>query len=116
MIPAIDTAIISAGFNGSDETDTGWKQPSAFIQWKGTEVCMDFHCKCGAFCHFDGDSPYVVECPHCHTKWEMPYVVYPREVTPETYAHPPKMLDPDEDHCDNAGVAHPVGHPRWADS
>lgn len=30
-------------------------RPYAFIQWKGTDVCMDFHCECGAHCHFNSD-------------------------------------------------------------
>lgn len=35
------------------------ENPYAFIQWKGTDVCMDFHCECGAHCHFDGS--YVLD-------------------------------------------------------
>lgn len=31
----------------------------AFIQWKGTDVCMDFHCECGVHMHFDGDFAFV---------------------------------------------------------
>ena len=31
-----------------------------FIQWKGTDVCMDFHCKCGAHLHIDGMFVYKV--------------------------------------------------------
>jgi hypothetical protein len=101
--------IIEAGFKGTDgATPTGWVQPSAFIQWKGTDVCMDFHCECGAFCHFDGDFCYVVQCPHCNTKWEMPFMVYPRKVTSETFSHDPKMLAADEDHCDAQGSPKPV--------
>jgi len=35
------------------------------IQWKGTDVCMDIHCVCGAQAHFDGDFLYYYECAHC---------------------------------------------------
>ena len=26
----------------------GQPNPRAYVQWKGTDVCMDFHCDCGA--------------------------------------------------------------------
>lgn len=42
-----------------------------FIQWKGTSVCLDFHCPCGAHGHFDGDFAYVVRCPACDAVYEM---------------------------------------------
>jgi hypothetical protein len=45
-------------------SDTG-----GWIQWKGTEVCMDIHCVCGNFGHFDGDFFYTYECPSCHRKY-----------------------------------------------
>lgn len=36
-----------------------------FIQWKGTDVCMDFHCECGHHNHYDGYFAYVVKCKEC---------------------------------------------------
>ena len=39
--------------------------PHAWIQWKGTEVCMDVYCGCGAAFHVDGWFAYYVECPGC---------------------------------------------------
>lgn len=77
--------------------------PYVFIQWKGTDVCMDFHCECGAHCHFDGDFAYAVKCPHCETIWEMPAYVVPRKAGPKTYPghiEHAKLLEPDEDHAD----------------
>lgn len=71
-------------------------KPSAFIQWKGTDLCMDFDCICGANCHFDGIFAYVVECPHCNRQYQMPSHIYPREVT-GTRDPDAKMLEPDED-------------------
>lgn len=76
------------------------KNPYAFIQWKGTNVCMDFHCDCGAHCHYDGYFAYVVQCPHCGAKWEMPELVKPRRVNEKAYAYwveNPKVLERDED-------------------
>jgi hypothetical protein len=83
-----------SGFNYDDET-----RPRAFIQWKGTDVCMDFHCECGAHCHFDGYFAYTVRCPHCAAVWEMPHTVFPRRADDQTYPYwrgNPKMLEPDE--------------------
>lgn len=41
--------------------------PSGWIQWKGTNVCMDIHCKCGHLSHIDADFAYHVQCPKCKT-------------------------------------------------
>lgn len=74
--------------------------PHVFIQWKGTDVCMDFYCECGEHCHFDGDFAYTVECPHCHAVWEMPHNVFPRKAcagTNDYWRNNPKLMDRDED-------------------
>ena len=41
--------------------------PHGWIQWKGTEVCMDVHCKCGALAHVDASFAYHVRCEACDT-------------------------------------------------
>lgn len=46
-------------------------RPHVWIQWKGTDVCADIHCSCGAHLHFDGDFMYFIECPHCKQQWEI---------------------------------------------
>jgi len=44
----------------------------AFIQWKGTKVCMDFVClACGRDLHVDGEFAYSVECLECGAIHEM---------------------------------------------
>lgn len=76
-------------------------KPHAFIQWKGTDVCMDFYCECDAHCHFDGGFAYTVKCPHCGTVWQMPFNLFPRKVCDQTskyWRDNPQMLEPDEDH------------------
>jgi hypothetical protein len=92
--------------------------PYAFIQWKGTDVCMDFHCECGAHNHFDGYFAYAVKCPHCGTIWEMPHYLKPRKAGEKTYPghiEHAKDMEPDEDHCtekvDHEGVTILVPHP-----
>ena len=42
-------------------------KPHGWIQWKGTDVCMDIYCKCGHHSHIDADFAYSVECPACGT-------------------------------------------------
>lgn len=39
--------------------------PHGRIQWKGTDVCMDVHCKCGHLGHVDGWFSYAVKCSNC---------------------------------------------------
>ena len=36
--------------------------PHGWVQWKGTDVCMDVLCICGAHGHVDSDFPYFVRC------------------------------------------------------
>ena len=44
------------------------RQSCGWIQWKGTDVCIDIHCGvCGEHTHFDGDFMYQIRCPHCKT-------------------------------------------------
>jgi hypothetical protein len=55
-------------------------RPSAFIQWKGTNVCMDCYCVCGDQFHIDADFAYAVVCPHCHRIFEMSAMIEMREI------------------------------------
>ena len=50
--------------------DKEHKKPHGWIQWKGTDVCVDIYCKCGALCHFDGDFMYHIKCKHCGRIYE----------------------------------------------
>lgn len=54
--------------------------PNAFIQWKGTDVCLDFYCPCGYQSHYDGYFAYVIECPKCEREFAMPHTVQMVEV------------------------------------
>jgi hypothetical protein len=52
-----------------------WKAPPPYIyvQWKGTELCGDFHCECGASGHIDDGFAYSVLCEGgCGRVWELP--------------------------------------------
>ena len=46
-------------------------EAETFIQWKGTDVCMDLHCPCGADGHVDASFAYFVRCPDCDTVYEL---------------------------------------------
>lgn len=39
-------------------------EPRGWIQWKGTNVCMDVHCQCGKSDHV-GEFVYFYRCKHC---------------------------------------------------
>jgi len=42
-----------------------------WIQWKGTDVCVDLHCACGSHGHFDGYGMYAVKCVDCGRKYRV---------------------------------------------
>lgn len=42
-----------------------------FIQWKGTDVCLDFYCPCGHDGHVDGNFAYAVQCSECEAIYEL---------------------------------------------
>ena len=77
------------------ESIPGWPTrdldpPSAYIQWKGTRVCMDFWCTCGAQFHIDDDFTYAVQCPHCDRVFEMSSMIEAREIDPARWKGPIK--------------------------
>lgn len=48
-----------------DISDKKTDQPHGWIQWKGTDVCMDIHCECGELSHIDASFTYNIKCPYC---------------------------------------------------
>ena len=58
-----------------------------WIQWKGTDVCIDLHCKCGYHGHFDGDFFYFYECQFCHAKYAVGQNVKLIPLTSEQQEH-----------------------------
>ena len=61
-------------------------QPHGWIQWKGTDVCIDLYCACGAHLHFDGTFLYHWICPHCQRHYESGSHVRMYEMTAEEIA------------------------------
>lgn len=49
--------------------------PDVFLQWKGMETCMDFHCECGASAHVHANFAYYLKCWKCGAVYEMPHTV-----------------------------------------
>lgn len=45
--------------------------PHGWIQWKGTEVCIDLYCDCGHHGHYDGDFAYAIRCSSCDKVWAL---------------------------------------------
>jgi hypothetical protein len=56
-------------------------EAETFIQWKGTDVCMDFDCPCGVHSHFDGDFAHFVQC-ECGKIFRLGTQVIALEVAP----------------------------------
>jgi hypothetical protein len=42
-----------------------------FIQWKGTDICMDFWCDCGTQNHYNGYFAYYVQCKGCKQVYKL---------------------------------------------
>lgn len=62
--------MIKANFN---ECFDPIEETHVFIQYKGTDICLDFRCECGAVGHFDGDFAYALRCAECGETWGMPH-------------------------------------------
>jgi hypothetical protein len=45
-------------------------EPHGWIQWKGTDVCLDINCKCGTITHIDAEFCYHVRCGMCGQIYE----------------------------------------------
>ena len=68
--------------------------PCAFIQWKGTAVCMDCYCTCGESFHIDADFAYAVQCRHCGKRFEMSAMIEMREMpSDEKWDGCPPMIE-----------------------
>jgi hypothetical protein len=77
-------------------------EPSVFLQWKGTDACLDFYCACGRQWHFDGYFAKELTCGHCGQTWELPHTLTPQPVEPE---HPLTLV------FDEAVLPAPTGVP-----
>lgn len=45
-------------------------EPHGWIQWKGTDVCMDVKCACGEHTHIDEEFCYHIKCGKCGRVYE----------------------------------------------
>lgn len=69
-------------------------QPHGWIQWKGTDLCMDFHCACGEHTHIDCNFVYAVKCGACGKVYRLNAHVEAIEVEDEESCHiEPKVTD-----------------------
>jgi hypothetical protein len=64
-------------------TIAGWPVPSVYIQWKGTDACLDFHCECGNHGHIDADFVYGVRCSACGRTYTLPDTLTLAEGVPD---------------------------------
>lgn len=78
-----------------------WTRPSVFIQWKGTNACLDLHCLCDApdersgVGHFDGYHAYALRCVRCGRIYELPQELALTLVDERT-PYEPQDVYPDE--------------------
>lgn len=71
-------------YAGEKELQTG---PHAWIQYKGTSICVDIRCSCGSLSHYDGEFCYAVQCPGCKAVWALEQTVRLVPLTTEDQAH-----------------------------
>lgn len=77
----------SAFYEAIDGQDFPSEGPHGWIQWKGTNVCIDLQCKCGHQGHVDAEFFYHYRCPICKASYAVGKVVKLIELTPEQAAH-----------------------------
>lgn len=61
-------------------------KPHGWIQWKGTDVCIDLHCSCGYHGHVDSAFFYYYKCPKCKQQYAVSSHVKLIPLTPELIA------------------------------
>ena len=80
---------------------------SGWIQWKGTEVCMDIHCTCGHHSHVDVSFFYMFRCPQCKQAFAVGQNIRLIPLTPRQVAfatHRGETFHTDPGHTDEEGV------------
>ena len=70
------------------------ESPHAWIQWKGTDVCMDVRCPCGTSWHVDAWFCYHIKCPGCGKVYECNPYIELRECQPGEDTEPTVEVDP----------------------
>lgn len=61
-------------------------KPHGWVQWKGTDVCIDLHCPCGYHGHVDATFFYTYRCHGCKKVYAVGMNVALIEITPEQQA------------------------------
>lgn len=85
-----------------DSIKEDFQRPNGGIQWKGTDVCIDLLCVCGANDHFDGEFFYFFKCRKCGRKYSVGARIVLKELTTEqaeyveTESHGFRIGDEDE--------------------
>lgn len=72
------------------------KTPEVFVQFKNTDICIDFWCKCGAEGHYDGYFASNVQCPSCGETFSLPHTLQLGSANPEA---PTVIVELDEEHA-----------------
>jgi hypothetical protein len=74
-------------------TETKKPEDRIYMQWKGTDACLDFYCDCGVKSHLDAYGAYAVKCPACGSVYEIRGTAH----KVETSQWEPVVLDASED-------------------
>jgi hypothetical protein len=80
-----------------DKTVAEVGEGAAWIQWKGTDVCMDVHCRCGAHGHIDTWFAYFYKCLACGQVFAVGATVRLYPLSPELVAKHGERAKVDEE-------------------
>ncbi len=69
----LDDPAWQEAYNRANPTE--WVPSTGFIQWKGTDVCVDLICKCGNKEHYDGYFLYNWKCSECNQIYSLDPIV-----------------------------------------
>jgi hypothetical protein len=73
------------------------ENPIGYIQWKGTDVCMDCYCLCGEHFHIDGYFCYYVTCLKCKQIYEVSEYIHLRPIESVPKGHVSPKTDDDQE-------------------
>ena len=76
-----------------EENDPAPEGAHGWIQWKGTQVCIDLYCTCGAHLHTDEEFFYYFRCGECNQTYAVGQYVKLIPLTPELMVEGEVNLD-----------------------
>ncbi len=55
----------------SEKADGLDGRPNTYVQWQGSDLCLDFNCPCGNWGHLDVGFLFALRCASCGRSWRI---------------------------------------------